>query len=133
LYDEKYRLMEDYPRWLKLSRLGLKFKYWNRVVVKYRTNGMSNSNNINIDFKKEELFAFEDLLKYCYGFRRCIVFINIILMRLIINHLEKKSEDGHHAIKDIIVMILEIFEMTHKLLSNIFIIFYVNIIQLTRK
>ncbi len=53
LYDEKYRLIEDYPSIMKLLRLGEKIAFLDRVVIKYRTGGVSSVEGINIGYLKE--------------------------------------------------------------------------------
>lgn len=55
LYDETYRLMEDYPRWLYLTSRGVKIHFWNHLVVYYRSGGVSTSNQINQTLEKEKL------------------------------------------------------------------------------
>ncbi len=41
LYDERYRLIEDYPAFLKLLREGGKIAFFDRPVILYRGGGMS--------------------------------------------------------------------------------------------
>lgn len=41
LYDEHYRLMEDYPTYLRLLREGGKILFLDRVVIRYRRGGVS--------------------------------------------------------------------------------------------
>jgi glycosyltransferase involved in cell wall biosynthesis len=42
-FDERYRLMEDWPFWLKCSKLGKKFSYIDKEVVWYRIHSKSIS------------------------------------------------------------------------------------------
>lgn len=42
-YDEKYRFMEDYPEWCRLSRSGIKFYFIPEETVLYRLNSDSIS------------------------------------------------------------------------------------------
>lgn len=42
-FDERYRLMEDWPFWLKCSKLGKKFSYVDKDVVWYRIHSKSIS------------------------------------------------------------------------------------------
>jgi len=51
-YDEKYRLLEDHPMWLKITKSGHKFYYMNEVTVKYRIHDAS----IFSTTKKEFIF-----------------------------------------------------------------------------
>ncbi|WP_297426227.1 glycosyltransferase [Clostridium sp.] len=67
LYDEEYRLMEDYPRWLYLTRNGCSIGYLDRFVVKYRKGGISNNRNAAIDkmLKEDlELVQSKEILPY---------------------------------------------------------------------
>ncbi|MBU3179277.1 glycosyltransferase [Clostridium estertheticum] len=49
MYDEEYRLLEDYPRWLYLTRNGCSIGFLQRNIVKYRTGGISSNRNVEID------------------------------------------------------------------------------------
>lgn len=42
-YDEKYRFMEDFPEWCRLSRAGIKFYFFPEATVLYRVNSDSIS------------------------------------------------------------------------------------------
>ena len=41
-YDERYRMIEDYPAYLKLLRQGGRIGFFDRVVIRYRDGGMSS-------------------------------------------------------------------------------------------
>jgi len=56
MYDEEYRLLEDYPRWLYLTRNGCSIGFLPRYVVKYRQGGIS----CNRDSKTDKIYN-EDL------------------------------------------------------------------------
>lgn len=60
-FDERYKLLEDWPLWLKISRNGIKIEHLNLVTMFYADGGISalNSNA----FKAPSLC--DDLLK-CY-------------------------------------------------------------------
>jgi Predicted glycosyltransferases len=58
-FDEEYKLIEDWPMWLKLSRSGHKIDYIDIISVKYRAGiGVSSATTYNQNF-------IEDLIK-CY-------------------------------------------------------------------
>ena len=48
MYDENYKLLEDYPRWLYLTRNGCSIGFLDRYVVKYRQGGISSNRDDNI-------------------------------------------------------------------------------------
>lgn len=52
LYDEEYKLLEDYPRWLYLTRNGCSIGYLDRLTIKYRKGGITN----NKDTKTEKIY-----------------------------------------------------------------------------
>ncbi|NRT75731.1 glycosyltransferase [Clostridium beijerinckii] len=67
LYDEAYRLIEDYSRWLFLTRNGCSIGYIDRFIVKYRKGGISNNRNPMIDkmFNDDlELIRKKEILPY---------------------------------------------------------------------
>ncbi|MVX65097.1 glycosyltransferase [Clostridium chromiireducens] len=74
MYDEEYMLIEDYPRWLYLTRNGCSIGYIEKLLVKYRSGGMSTSDkdsNIKRIFlndlelvKKKEIVPYIDQIKY---------------------------------------------------------------------
>ncbi len=59
-YDERYRIIEDYPRYLKLSREGVKIHFFDRVVVKYRSGGVSSQARYNEVYERESDLIFEN-------------------------------------------------------------------------
>lgn len=67
-FDETFRLMEDYPMWLKITRNGIKILYIKNVTVKYRANsGISSKNNsYNGDLiTKTKVTTIDIRMKYC--------------------------------------------------------------------
>ncbi len=44
LYNEKYRLIEDYPMWIKMTKNGKRINYHNEITVLYRSGEPSLSN-----------------------------------------------------------------------------------------
>lgn len=53
-YDERYRIIEDYPFYLKILRQGYRIFFWNRLTVKSRAGGVSESNRKNPFYVLEE-------------------------------------------------------------------------------
>lgn len=53
LYDERYRIIEDYPRYLYLSREGVHIHLFDRTVVDYRMGGVSSQGRFNDVYEKE--------------------------------------------------------------------------------
>lgn len=43
-YDERYRLLEDYPMWLHLLDIGIPFFYFNKITAFYRRGNSVSSN-----------------------------------------------------------------------------------------
>jgi glycosyltransferase involved in cell wall biosynthesis len=60
-FDESYRIDEDLPMWLKISRLGCSIHLMDRVTVKYRIGGISNENTKYTE--QSMIWYIEDLLK----------------------------------------------------------------------
>lgn len=54
LYDEEYKLIDDYPRYLYLTRNGCSISFINRILVKYRDGGITNQikSNKNSEIKR---------------------------------------------------------------------------------
>ncbi|MBU3101633.1 MULTISPECIES: glycosyltransferase [Clostridium] len=52
MYDEEYKLLEDYPRWLYLSRNGCSIGFLPRYIAKYRKGGIS----FNRDDKNDKIY-----------------------------------------------------------------------------
>ena len=42
-FDEAYRLLEDWPMWLRLTRCGIKIEYINYLSAKYRLGGVTST------------------------------------------------------------------------------------------
>lgn len=62
-YDERYGNIEDYPAVLKISRLGGKITYFDRIVLKYRSGGISSKVSEKY-LKEEELIVRNEILPY---------------------------------------------------------------------
>ncbi|GAB6168209.1 glycosyltransferase [Clostridium carnis] len=66
LFDESYKLLEDWPMWLRLSREGCKIDYYDIISVKYRYDvGVSSSKNPNKIYIEDMIKCYEkDVLPY---------------------------------------------------------------------
>lgn len=65
LFDEEYKLLEDYPKYLKCTRNGCKIEFLNMTTIKYRFGGISTSNRINPILKKDfEAVILKEILPY---------------------------------------------------------------------
>lgn len=54
LYDEQYRMIEDYPSCLKLLREGGKIGFFDRAVIRYRSGGVSaEGQSVSETFEKD--------------------------------------------------------------------------------
>ena len=63
-FDEAYRLIEDWPMWLRLVRDGCKIDYLDEISVKYRTN-VGISMTPNETFRKENILCIKnEILPY---------------------------------------------------------------------
>ena len=55
-YDERYRLIEDYPAYLKLLRQGGRIGFFDRLVIRYRGGGMSaEGSGFSTDYENDYL------------------------------------------------------------------------------
>jgi alpha-1,3-rhamnosyltransferase len=73
-FDEEFRLVEDYPMWLKLTSSGVRLSYFNKVTVGYRVHGMA-ANNVGGDY------LFPPSKVYNYGVRAKYVFPHLSLFQ----------------------------------------------------
>ena len=55
MFDENYRLLEDWPTWLRVLRSGEKFQYLDEVTVNYRnfTGVVANANTYYLNDRKK--------------------------------------------------------------------------------
>ncbi|MCI8812196.1 MAG: glycosyltransferase [Oscillibacter sp.] len=60
LFDERYRLLEDWPAWLRAARQGAGFLYGDFYAAKYRTN-TGSATGLNRDYieDREKTFQYE--------------------------------------------------------------------------
>lgn len=65
LYNEKYKLIEDYPFALSISRHGVPIDYWNVPVIRYRKGGISSPRNFNKAYEDDSDLIFKsEILPY---------------------------------------------------------------------
>ena len=68
-FDERYFLIEDYPRYLSLTRQGEMIGYIEKILIKYRDGGISSKintryNRDKIQIIKTEILPFKQLIEY---------------------------------------------------------------------
>lgn len=59
-YNEKYRLIEDYPKVMELLRSNVKIDFFDEVVVHCRQNGVSAVQNVSESYMKENDSIFKN-------------------------------------------------------------------------
>ncbi|WP_430809882.1 MULTISPECIES: glycosyltransferase [unclassified Carboxylicivirga] len=69
-FDERFKLLEDYPLWLNLTRNGHKLHFMNKVTVNYRQHRAAINNNSNKLLINPNYFSQE-------AFRRIYIYPNI--------------------------------------------------------
>lgn len=69
LFDEEYRLLEDYPQYLRLAREGIPIHFYDRITIYYRDGGISSPITINQTLRKDfaltikkEILPYPDLI-----------------------------------------------------------------------
>lgn len=68
-YDERFKTIEDYPMWLRLTKSGVKFSYMDKIVAYYRLSQNSISFNSFTHLRKYinfTLLSKEFILTYIY-------------------------------------------------------------------
>jgi len=53
-YDEKLRMLEDYPMWLKLTKAGIRLHFMEKVTVAYRQHENALNNMVNFGLFKPQ-------------------------------------------------------------------------------
>jgi glycosyltransferase involved in cell wall biosynthesis len=118
LFDEKYILVEDYPMWLKLFRVGCKIDYHNIVSVKYRTEvGVTGSPNkiFAEDMKRcfnTEIQPYKDILGYWQH------------KKIVYSFIKKRELKGYSSLHKIIFLVenidyLLVYSLPKKILSMV--------------
>jgi alpha-1,3-rhamnosyltransferase len=67
LFDEQFPMVEDYPMWLKLTKLGIRLHYFHQITVGYRVHEKA-SNNVS------DNSLFKPALLYSHAIRKVYVF-----------------------------------------------------------
>lgn len=68
-FDENYRLLEDYPLWLNLTRRGVKIHFMNKTTVNYRRHSGAIKNKTAKSIISSNYFAQEEFRKvYTYPY-----------------------------------------------------------------
>ncbi len=68
-FDEKFRMLEDYPMWLKLTKNGHKLNFMDKVTVNYRQHSKAINNTGIPTLINPNYFKLEDFRKvYSYPF-----------------------------------------------------------------
>lgn len=63
--SKKYQLVDDYPTYLSLTRKGENIEFWDRIVIQYRSGGMSSPINFNQQYEKDSDLIFRnEIIKY---------------------------------------------------------------------
>lgn len=63
--DESYKVLDDYPEYLKLVRLGERIHFINTTLIKYRLGGISTGKAINPAFEEDiNLVLKKEILPY---------------------------------------------------------------------
>lgn len=63
--SEEYRLIDDYPINLILTRQGECIDFWERIVIKYRLGGVSSPENFNKEYEKDsDLILKKEIIGY---------------------------------------------------------------------
>jgi glycosyltransferase involved in cell wall biosynthesis len=76
-FDERFKLIEDYPLWLKLTRNGYKLHFMESVTVNYRRHSRAINNTGISHLVNPNYYKQENLRKiYTYPFLPVDVFLN---------------------------------------------------------
>lgn len=97
-FDEKYKMVEDYPFWIKLLKNNIKFYFLNEVIINYRKHSTSVSgkkdteklNPLMVEFEKQ--FYKDIYLKEVKNpFKKWDKFIEIKSKEIILNNNNQKN------------------------------------------
>ena len=104
LFDESYFLLEDYPSYLKLLRSGGRIAFFDRIVVRYRSGGISaQSNCVSPAYESDfvEIYRREiipHVRRPLLARRRLLRWRNSVRFdRFIFRELERSGGVGHKA------------------------------------
>lgn len=69
LCDEKYRLIDDYPLYLRLLRQNVVIHFFDRIVIDYRGGGTSSAESYNPVYEIESNRIFRDEILACSKYK----------------------------------------------------------------
>jgi len=101
-FNEEYKLLEDYPLWLNLTKHGHKLCFMDKITVRYRRHGAAINNNgksniVNPNYFRSELFR----RRYTYPYLPTDIrlnqkFIWVISQIFRIDSINKSSRAGRY-------------------------------------
>lgn len=96
-FDEKYKMVEDYPFWLKLLKNNIRFYFLDKVIIDYRQSSSSVSGKKAEEEVNPLMFEFEKLIyediylkEVKNPFKRWDKYINIKSKEIILKNNNKK-------------------------------------------
>lgn len=72
-YDPQYRLIEDYPRVMKLLRCGVRLDFFSEEVVRCGSEGISSPGRILNLLEENEMIFRNEILPYCANPRKASI------------------------------------------------------------
>lgn len=120
VYDEKYKLIEDWPYYLEILSRGEKIGMWERPVIHYRLGGISQnilSSQLETDFfntgykyhqvlKTMPLRNYTDIFRYCFAWAKSYLLMNLMISMRFENYYEKNTTPKSSKISDYIFIFL---------------------------
>ncbi len=99
--DEQYKMVEDYPYLVKLSKLGYEFKLLNKYTIKYRVNKLANTNSdkrFKLEYENLRDFRKNEVIPAMKKEKMYFQFIRLKLVMLILDLQGKTDNKFIHAI-----------------------------------
>lgn len=93
-FNEKYSMIEDYPLWIKLFNLNIKWGYLNEVTVIYREHPYSLTNNMIGRNRKRYLISYLQVY-------RDIIYPELLRNHLFLSFINFKIE--HYVLKNYLI------------------------------
>lgn len=97
-FDEKYKMVEDYPFWLKLLKNNIKFYFLDKIIIDYRQSSSSVSGKKEEEEVNPLMFEFENriyediyLKEVKNPFKRWDKYIDIKSKEIILKNNNKKN------------------------------------------
>ncbi|HHX66642.1 MAG TPA: hypothetical protein GX708_01115 [Gallicola sp.] len=109
-FNEKYSMIEDYPLWIKLFNLNIKWGYLNEVTVIYREHPDSLTNNMIGRNRKRYLISYLQVY-------RDIIYPELLRNHLFISFINFKIE--HYVLKKYLIKNKNLKYLLHFKPSNI--------------